>query len=128
MPTLTFTDQSLTGNHTPAVTLTFPSEQITVRDLIRERVYQEVQDRNQGKSPTNTLISPGPIEAALNQPLPKTIKQIDWRPQFEKACDAFTANRFMVLIDNHQAESLDQTFTLHRATITFLKLTPLVGG
>ncbi len=126
MPTLTFTDQAIAGNHSPAITLTFPSEQITVRDLIRERVYQEVHDRNHGKSLTNTLITPSPVEAALNAP--KTIKPIDWRPQFEKACDAFTANRFMVLIDDKQAESLDQTFTLQRATVTFLRLTPLVGG
>jgi hypothetical protein len=126
MPTLTFTDQALTGNHSPVVTLQFPSEQITVRDLIRERVYQEVQDRNQGKNPAHALIAPSPVEASLNGP--KTIKQIDWRPQFEKACDAFTANRFMVLIDDKQAESLDESFTLQRATVTFLRLTPLVGG
>lgn len=127
MPTLSFTDQAITGDRSPAVTLSFPTEEITVRQIIRERVYQEVQDKNQGGSPTHPLVSPGPIEQILNSL--KTTKLLDWRPQFEKACQAFEANRFLVLIDDKQADSLDEPLILtHATTVTFLRLTPLVGG
>ena len=44
--TLTVNDQTLGGKTTHSVTLEFPSERTTVRELIRSRVYQEVQDYN----------------------------------------------------------------------------------
>ena len=56
-------------------------------------------------------------------------RDIDWKQQFDKACDAFGRNGFFILIDDKQAESLDQQFTIGRGTeVSFVKLTPLVGG
>ena len=54
---------------------------------------------------------------------------VAWEPQFEQAIAAFEQNRILVLIDDRQAESLDETFTVStRSDVTFVKLTPLVGG
>jgi hypothetical protein len=56
MPTITLRDQSTAGHPTgPDLTLDFLTEHITVRELLRSRVYQEVQDFNlklqQGDNP-----------------------------------------------------------------------------
>ena len=59
----------------------------------------------------------------------KQHRQIDWKEQFEKAIDAFNHNGFFILIDEKQAESLDQEFTVNPKTeVSFVKLTILVGG
>ena len=51
------------------------------------------------------------------------------KKQASVAKDAFKKNGFFILIDNTQAESLEQVFALHKdSEISFVKLTPLVGG
>jgi hypothetical protein len=142
MPTITIHDQTTSGTSTHSLTLDILSETITVRELIRSRVYQEVQDFNlkstqsaslggvTGGGPTfNGLIQPTDTERTLNGYKLKTPRQIDWKPQFEKACEAFASNRILLLIDNTQPTDLDQPLTLkHDTRISFLKLVPLVGG
>lgn len=133
--TLTIRDQSPGGETYQEIPLEFPSERITVRDLIRERVYQEVQDFNR-QTRENTfrgLVQPTGAERVLNggrqeyRLLEK--RQIEWKPQFEKALEAFDRNGFFILIDDWQAESLDQEFEIGGSTqISFVKLTLLVGG
>jgi hypothetical protein len=45
------------------------------------------------------------------------------------ALDAFNKNGYFVLVDNKQAESLDQEVKLSPvSSVKFVKLTPLVGG
>jgi hypothetical protein len=108
--------------------LVVPSERMTVRELIRERVYQEVKDRNAGKAlKGRMLVTPSSHEARLNEPV--TATPIDWRKQFETACDAFESNRILVLIGDHQAESLDDRFDVgSQTTVMFIRLQLLVGG
>lgn len=48
--TLTICGQALGGAPVSTFSLTLPAERMTVRELIRERVYQEVSDRNAGRS------------------------------------------------------------------------------
>ena len=90
MGTLTYQDESTTGAVDNRVTLQFPTERITVRELIRERVYQEVQDYNR-RQPEHFrgLVQPTDAEKTLNGYKLKQRRQIDWKEQFEKACDAF---------------------------------------
>jgi hypothetical protein len=133
--TLTIRDESATGDVTNEIPLEFPSERITVRELIRERVYQEVQDFNLRTHDRlfRGLVQPTDAERVLNGSRPeyrlKTARQIDWRTQFENAVAAFERNGFFVLIDDRQAESLDQEFVIRGGTqVSFVKLTPLVGG
>ena len=136
MPTITIRDENTAGKTTHELTLDILTEHITVRELIRSRVYQEVQDFNlkqqsNAATPFHGLVQPTDTEATLNgyQFKPKTSRQLDWKPQFEKACDAFEHNRILILIDNHQAAELDESITLRaQATVSFLKLVPLVGG
>lgn len=128
--TLTIRDESTAGDISEPVTLEFPTETITVRELIRERVYQEVQDYNRERAGRfSGLIQPSDAEADLNGFKLKPGREIDWKAQFEKACDAYSHNRILILVGDRQTESLDEKITLTRGVeATFLRLTPLVGG
>ena len=133
--TLTIRDETAAGNVYHERPLEFPSERITVRELIRERVYQEVQDfnRKQDEMVFKGLVQPTDAERVLNGQRTdyrlRKRREIDWKKQFEKATDAFERNGFFVLIDDKQAESLDQEFVIgHGMQVSFVKLTPLVGG
>jgi hypothetical protein len=133
--TLTIRDETTSGAVYHEMPLEFPTERITVRELIRERVYQEVQDFNRKRDERvfRGLVQPTEAERVLNgKPNEFRLKehrQIEWKPQFEKATDAFDHNGFFVLIDDKQAESLDQSFVIgHGTLVSFVKLTPLVGG
>lgn len=128
--TLTVRDESTTGDVSAPIVLEFLTDHITVRELIRERVYQEVQDYNTRLPDVfNGLVQPTDAERTLNGFKLKTRREIDWKPQFEKACDAFERNQVLILIDDKQAESLEQRITIVPGTeVSFVKLTPLVGG
>jgi hypothetical protein len=123
-------DETATGSVTNELSLDVLTETITVRELIRSRVYQEVQDYNlhrQSKQPFRGLVTPTDAERTLNGEKP--VREIDWKAQFDKACRAFEGNGFFVLVDDRQTESLDEPVTLrHDAKVSFVKLVPLVGG
>lgn len=128
-------DATIGGNTSHELLLELPQETMTVRELIRERIYQEVQDHNRQPNAGNFqgLIQPSGIEPAsawhgreLN---PKARKQIDWKESFEKALASFNHQGFLILINNRQAESLDETFEVGSETqISFVKLIMLTGG
>jgi hypothetical protein len=133
--TLTIRDETASGDIYHETPLEFPSERITVRELIRERVYQEVQDfnRQQGQRVFRGLVQPTDAERVLNGKRTeyhlRKHRRIDWKTQFENAIDSFHHNGFLVLIDDKQAESLDEEMTIGRGTqVSFVKLTLLVGG
>jgi hypothetical protein len=128
--TLTIYDETLSGEKTPRLTLDFAVQRITVRDLIRDRVYQEVRDYNQSQPEYfKGLVQPTDSEQVLNgYKMPKQ-RSIDWEKQYEKALQAFQNNGFIILVNDHQAEDLDEEIELiEDLSISFLRLIPLVGG
>jgi hypothetical protein len=133
--TLTVRDETASGRVYQELPLSFPSDKITVRDLIRQRIRQEVEDFNRRQEETvfRGLVQPTDAERVLSGAVDeyhfKSHRQIEWQPQFEKALDAFGRGGFVILIDDRQAVSLDQEFTIGRETqVSFLKLTPLIAG
>jgi hypothetical protein len=131
MPTtLTIRDESTSGQKINTFTLECLTERMTVRELIRARIYQEVQDFNlEEPGYFNGLVEPAQAEKALNGYRLRQPRKIDWQDQYEKALDAFSRNGFFILIDDKQAESLDQEFEVKANTeVSFIKLVPLVGG
>lgn len=130
--TLTIHDETLSGDIQNSFTLDDLNEQLTVKELIRSRVYQEVKDHNQSKKNRQLfsgLVRPTPTEEKLNKSSKKEPKNIDWEEQFDKACEAFEKNGFFILIENQQAQSLEQTFLIKPdMSISFVKLVALVGG
>lgn len=130
MSTLTIHDETSSGQKTRSFTLDFLTEKITLRELIRARIYQEVQDYNL-KAPEyfRGLVQPKDAETVLNGYKLTKRRPIDWQEQFERALEAFEGNGYFVLIGDQQAASLDQQFEIKVDTeISFVKLTPLVGG
>jgi hypothetical protein len=128
--TLTVRDENLNGDSLREWALEVLSERMSVRELIRSRVYQEVQDYNlqQGQD-FHGLVQPEEAEKTLNGWKLKKPRLIDWRRQFDRAIEAFEANQILILVNDRQAEALDAEFTIGQGTtVTFLRLTPLVGG
>lgn len=128
--TLLVRDQTTTGDQFNSIELEFLTDEITVRELIRERVYQEVKDFNAKKHEVfRGLVQPTDAERTLNGYRMRERRAINWKPQFDAACEAFEQNRVLVLIDDHQAISLDEHITIRPGTeVSFIRLVPLVGG
>lgn len=129
--TLLVRDETTSGTTTNELSIEFLNERITVRELIRGRIYQEVQDYNVKKrqGAYSGLVQPTEYEKTLNAPQSRQAREVDWKKQFDVAQEAFERNGFLILIDDKQAESLDQEFDIGPSTsVTFLKLVPLVGG
>lgn len=128
--TLTIRDETLNGESLSEWALDVLTERITVRELIRSRVYQEVQDYNR-KSPDvfRGFIQPEGAEKTLNGwKVPKQ-RQLDWYKQFNRGLEAFEKNQVLILVNDHQAETLDEEIEVGPETrVTFLRLTALVGG
>jgi hypothetical protein len=128
--TLTIHDETTSGQKTNTFTIDCLTERLTVRDLIKARIYQEVQDYNL-KEPEyfRGLVEPTNAERVLNGYKLKAKRKIDWEEQYQRALEAFQRNGFFVLVGDRQAESLDQDFLVKVDTeVSFVKLVPLVGG
>ena len=108
--TLTIRDETATGTPVHEFPVEFQSERITVRDLIRERVYQEVSEYNfrsrRAGGLFRGLVQPTDTERTLNGfKVPKN-RDIDWEAQFAQAIDAFGRNGYFILVNDPQAEAL----------------------
>lgn len=130
--TLSIKDESMFGLGAPdfSFTLNFSSNRVTVRELIEERVREEVGNYNSAQPEVfRGLVQPTNSERVLNGFKLKEKKQIDWREQYEKAVAAFERNGFIVLVDDLRVEDLNQIIELEaKPSVIFLKLVQLVGG
>ena len=130
MITVTVVDETTTGARGEAWHLEIFEETLTLRELIRRRVLQEVAGFNVKRGPVfRGLVQPGDAEATLNGYRLRTPRRVDPEKQAAAALAAFERNGFVVLVDDRQVEDLDAPLDLTMDTqVTFLKLVPLVGG
>jgi hypothetical protein len=130
--TITVRDDVLYGSPSDAqlLTLFFPTRTITARDLIRERVTQEVRAYNERRPELfRGLVAPSQAEKDLNGYRLIKPRAIDAEKQCRLALEAFAQNGFLLLVDDRQVAELDEPLTLRPdSSVVFLKLTPLVGG
>jgi hypothetical protein len=106
-------------------------ERLSVREIIRARIWQEVQEYNARQKAANFegLIRPTDEEQRLNGDKAGSFKPIDWERQYQTALRGFETNGFFILIGEQQASSLDEEFVMEAETeVSFVKLVPLVGG
>jgi hypothetical protein len=123
-------DELLNGTITNQFEISLESDSLTVRDLITKRVSIEIDNYNK-RLPEyfNGLIEPKEAERTLNGYKLKAKQLIDVEKQVYIALDVFQKNGFFVLVDNEQLEELEQQVVLKSTSkISFVKLTPLVGG
>lgn len=131
MPTtLTINDETTSGHKTNTLTLDCLTERLTVRELIRARIYREVEDYNLREPECfRGLVVPTEAEATDHGYKLRHRRKIDWQQQYERALDAFERKGFILLVGDQQARSLDQVFEVKvDAEIAFVKMAPLVGG
>ncbi len=130
MPMLTIEDRTATGTPIGSITLPDVPERITLRDLIRLRVREEVAGYN---------LAPGARFAGLVQPEGSRVgpagfemarpRRLDWERQAEIAIASFQRNGFFVLVNGRQETDLDAQVPLTATLdVGFVKLAPLVGG
>src|SRR5580693_7224580 len=124
-------DETASGQSLWELSLEFLSESITVRELLRERVHHEVREfnRQQDKLIFNGLVQPEDAERTLNGSKLRAHRPLDWEAQFALALEGFANNAYFVIVDDRQAETLNEEFVIGpQTTVSFIKLTPLVGG
>ncbi|RZJ28593.1 MAG: hypothetical protein EOO48_09465 [Flavobacterium sp.] len=128
--TITIKDETFAGKILNEIELQFASEAVTVKDIITRRVIQEVENYNaKANGIFNGLVEPTDSEKTLNGYKIKPQKFIDAEQQVYVALEAFLKNAYFLLIDTVQAGALEQQVLLSQGTsVSFVKLTPLVGG
>src|SRR5262245_43866999 len=96
---VTIRDQTSTGRQAGELVLEDIPAAITLRDLIRTRVREDVARHNaQPGSEFTGLVTPeGNPER----------RRVDWEAQAGVAIDAFGRNGFFVLVDGRQVTELD---------------------
>ena len=125
---LKIVDQTL-GVHPPITReLRLVSERITLRELLKRRIDEEVAELNAGGDEIIPLVTPTVQERRLNGEKP-TRKVVDPARQLTAALEAFERRRIVIIVDSRQVLDLDQPIVVTPDTeIRFLKLVPLVGG
>jgi len=124
-------DETSSGEVYNETVLRLASTRVCARDVIEQRVRQEVQKFNDAKKRKlfSGLVQPRNTEKELNGYRFKKEKTIDADEQVSIAISAFSKNKFFFLVDDMQVESLDVEFGITDDTkISFLKLIPVVGG
>ena len=113
-----------------AITLDVLTARITVWELIRTRVYEQVRDYNLRQPEYfRGLVQPTDAERTLNGFRVRPGRRLDPDKQFEGAIGSFYRNGFLVLVDDRQVDELEEEIEVgEKTTVTFLKLVPLVGG
>lgn len=130
MITVSIQDEKTAGGILHTLEVELPAARCTVSAIIGARVRAEVSAYNHKFSQPHMLVPPTETELTRNGH--KTMcepKKLDIEQQIYIALDAFQKNGFCVLVDNIQTESLDQIVQVSDNTlVSFLRLTPLVGG
>jgi hypothetical protein len=129
--TLTVRDETTTGKALATLDLQLEAERVTIAELIRARVHQEVRAHNAAGEVAprfNGLVMPERTERELNGERGRR-RPVDAESQTEVALKAFERGQILLLVDDRQVEELEHEVTLRPdSTVTFLKLVPLVGG
>ncbi|MEU8969266.1 hypothetical protein AB0D11_08300 [Streptomyces monashensis] len=130
MAAVTFRDETATGRLVGAWQVAGLPDRMTVRELIRHRVREEVARYN--ASPGNHfsgLVRPDDAETELNGYRLREPRRIDWERQAEIAEHAFQSNGFFLLAGDRQVEDLDEVVDLTTdPDLVVIKLVALVGG
>ncbi|MCB1160665.1 MAG: hypothetical protein KDK45_24405 [Leptospiraceae bacterium] len=128
--TIQFKDETLNGVILQTFRIPIVFEKASVEEIIRTRVLREVEKYNETIAEYyNGLVQPDDAERTLNGFRMKKRKKIDPEKQCKEAIQGFENNAFILLYNNQQVDKLDEVLSIDENTeISFIKLTPLVGG
>lgn len=127
--TVVVRDETATGKALAEQSLVLP-ETVTLREIIRHRVREEVARYNLERGDTFVgLVQPTDTEATLNGYRMRAPRKLAWERQADIALAGFAGNAFFVVVGNRQLEDLDAELHLQEADdIAFVRLVPLMGG
>lgn len=127
---VTIADGTAPGHETARRLLEGVPSPITLRELIRLRVREEVARYNANPARRfNGLVQPVDAEATLNGYALARPRRLDWEKQASVALAAFERNGFFVFVGDRQVDDLDEELTLADTdVVSFVRLVPLVGG
>jgi hypothetical protein len=128
--TVTIKDETGAGRVAGSMTLEGVDERITLRDLVRTRVREEVARYNaRTGSVFSGLVMPEGAEPGPEGFRMAAARRIDWEQQADKAVEALRRNGFFVLVGDRQVTDLDEALELTAdSDIRFIRLVQLVGG
>lgn len=116
-----------TGQHTVQTQLTLPGARLRVRELIAQKIRQEIADYTAQQRPglSGEYLSP---EALIRAEVQSFVPG-ETDAEVARAQQAFAARDYMIVIDNHRVCDPDELLSLRPAShIEFIKILPLVGG
>ncbi|WP_243640220.1 hypothetical protein [Streptacidiphilus pinicola] len=127
---MTFKDETAMGRPVGAFEVGGLPDRMTVRELIRIRVREEVARHNARPGVRfHGLVRPTDAEVELNGYRLREARTLDWEAQAEIAERAFAGNGFLVLVGDRQVEELDEVVEVGaELSLVFVKLVPLAGG
>lgn len=127
---LVVTDATPAGRTTARLLLADVPTPVTLRELIRHRVREEVARHNANPVERyNGLVVPTGSERELNGDRARSPRVLDWEAQAQVALNAFERNGFVVFVGDRQVADLDDELTLAESDeVSFVRLVPLVGG
>jgi len=130
LATVTFRDETATGQRLEELAIADLPETMTVRELVRLRVREEVARFNARPSQHfHGLVQPDDAKIELNGYRLRTPRRLDWERQADIAERAFVRNGYVVLVGDRQVDDLEEMVDLSAdPELVFLKLVPLVGG
>lgn len=131
---ITIQEETFVGKVLNKIALEIDKEEMTIAELIRRKVEYSVAAHNTAIEAENKKDgTEHVVENILNKNSSQTYafkrELVDTETETYRAWEAFKTNQLIVLIDNSQAESLEQEVLFNQDTVaSFLKLTQLVGG
>jgi hypothetical protein len=132
MQSITFLDETATGQVLHSWDVSVENETMTLQELIMLRVKEEILRRTEASAAMyfNIYQELTEAEQKLNLQKHKANREApDPEAYGYRALDAFKRNAFFVLIGNKQVDDLQEVIDLRRENpISFVRLTPLVGG
>ena len=111
--------------------LSFPSREVSARDIVRARVAAEVARYNAADELPSPIgwVTPAELERALNGPRRERRRPLDAEHQIDVALEAIRKRRVILLFNGVQVEDIDAPLLLTPVSeARFLRLVPLAGG
>jgi hypothetical protein len=117
MATVTIVDETTSGERDAPWGIEIAEERLTVREVIRRRVFQEVSEYN-ARMPRvfQGLVQPEDTERVLNGYALREPRRIDPEAQTELALTAFAGNGFLVLVGDRQVTDPDEEIASYSAS------------
>lgn len=123
-------DESARGEKINSLRLTLASEKVTLEELIKRRVQQEVQKFNlQRPVCFKALVKPKGAEETSGGYRMKTHRDLDADEQVKHALEGFKSKNFFVTLNGKQIQNLsDEIVITDTSEVSFVCFMPVVGG